>query len=497
MRAYRSRGNITRSLTTAVLLFSPSMLIHADVSDQTFVIHGIPKSCSAITQLDSALAENSQQFFGGWTEKDYADAAAWSQACAEYGWHVPGHPRIPLLQAQHDRALGSQQTSSSGTAAAAAPAGAPTAGAGTALPVAMVQPTIAAQVPITASAAPTSAAGSAPAQVTIAAQVPITASAAPASAAGSAPAQAGIVAQTPIGASAAVGGAPAGNAAPSAALQPAIAAQVPIAGSGAPAGAAASAPAQASIAAQAPIAADGAAGGAAAAATMAGGAASGGTPTFGATAPPSATAVQASIAADAAQGSAAPSAAIRTAVATQPSVLASASPGIPLPSGATAADVVTPATSSSLAIAVPISSTGNHSASDTEGDSLVTDAYIKQHFHQEALWVASKANLEIGDDRAASSWLDAGTPAQMKNRITADKIVFYCARKTVAGESDRRSLLWDWRWCESEEAAAYNRLVSGNEFPAAGRGAVLGCAAADSYVHVERCVQTLAEPAKH
>jgi hypothetical protein len=472
MRAYRSRGNITRSLTTAVLLFSPSMLIHADVSDQTFVIHGIPKSCSAITQLDSALAENSQQFFGGWTEKDYADAAAWSQACAEYGWHVPGHPRIPLLQAQHDRALGSQQTSSSGTAAAAAPAGAPTAGAGTALPVAMVQPTIAAQVPITASAAP-------------------------ASAAGSAPAQAGIVAQTPIGASAAVGGAPAGNAAPSAALQPAIAAQVPIAGSGAPAGAAASAPAQASIAAQAPIAADGAAGGAAAAATMAGGAASGGTPTFGATAPPSATAVQASIAADAAQGSAAPSAAIRTAVATQPSVLASASPGIPLPSGATAADVVTPATSSSLAIAVPISSTGNHSASDTEGDSLVTDAYIKQHFHQEALWVASKANLEIGDDRAASSWLDAGTPAQMKNRITADKIVFYCARKTVAGESDRRSLLWDWRWCESEEAAAYNRLVSGNEFPAAGRGAVLGCAAADSYVHVERCVQTLAEPAKH
>jgi hypothetical protein len=32
------------------------------------------------------------------------------QVCSENGWHIAGRPRIPLLQAQHDRALGSTQT---------------------------------------------------------------------------------------------------------------------------------------------------------------------------------------------------------------------------------------------------------------------------------------------------------------------------------------------------------------------------------------------------
>jgi hypothetical protein len=123
--------------------------------------------------------------------------------------------------------------------------------------------------------------------------------------------------------------------------------------------------------------------------------------------------------------------------------------------------------------------------------------FLKDHFHQESLWVANKANLDIGDDRAPSSWSSGGIPAQMKNRLTADRIVLYCARKTNSGDAGKRPLLWDLRWCEAEEASAYNRLVSGNEFPTAGRGIVLGCAGVDSYVHLERCMETLTETGKH
>ena len=133
-------------------------------------------------------------------------------------------------------------------------------------------------------------------------------------------------------------------------------------------------------------------------------------------------------------------------------------------------------------------------ASDGEEDSFLTDNYFKEHFHQEALWVANRANLDIGSDGGApSNWSSNGIPAQMKNRVTADKIVLYCARKTNSGEAGKRPLLWDLRWCEAEEASAYNRLVSGNEFPTAGRGVLLGCAGVDSYIHLERCVATLTE----
>jgi hypothetical protein len=135
--------------------------------------------------------------------------------------------------------------------------------------------------------------------------------------------------------------------------------------------------------------------------------------------------------------------------------------------------------------------------SDGQEDSFLTDSYFKEHFHQESLWVANKANLDIGDDRASSSWSSNGMPAQMKNRLTADRIVLYCARKTNSGESGKRPLLWDLRWCEAEEASAYNRLVSGNEFPTAGRAVVLGCAGVDSYVYLERCMATLTEAGMH
>jgi hypothetical protein len=136
-------------------------------------------------------------------------------------------------------------------------------------------------------------------------------------------------------------------------------------------------------------------------------------------------------------------------------------------------------------------------ASDGQEDSLLADNYYKEHFHQESVWVANKANLDIGDDRASPSWSSNGMPAQMKNRLTADRMVLYCARKTNTGESGKRPLLWDLRWCEAEEASAYNRLVSGNEFPTAGRAVVLGCAGVDSYVYLERCMATLTEAGMH
>jgi hypothetical protein len=248
------------------------------------------KTCSAITQLDSALSTDSRQFFSDWTEADYADALAWSLACAEYGWHVPGRPRIPLLEAQHNKMRGS--------------------------------------------------------------------------------------AQTQIVASTATAGAPPN------AVQVAIATPAP------------------------------------------------------------------------------------------------ADPG------------------AAMGSALPSPRDRDHTASDAKGDGVLTDDGYKMHFHQESVWVAHKANLDIGEERGPASWPNARTSAQRKNRLTADKIVFYCAKKTNSGESGTRPLLWDWRRCEAEEASAYNRLVSGNEFPNAGRGVVLGCADVDSYVHLERCIETLTETGK-
>src|SRR5258708_11295718 len=135
-------ANITPTLAGAVLLcLCAQARGQGGAQTQTFVIHGTPRTCTAITQLDSALLTDSPQFFAGWTESDYADAVAWSQSCAEYGWQVPWRPRIPLLMSQHDRALKSAQTqttSSTQTASSIATAGVlpnPPAQAATAPPV--------------------------------------------------------------------------------------------------------------------------------------------------------------------------------------------------------------------------------------------------------------------------------------------------------------------------------------------------------------------------
>jgi hypothetical protein len=291
VHAHHPSAHITRTLASAVLLCSSSQ-VHgqAAASGQTFVIHGTPKTCSAITQLDSALSTDNRQFFAEWTEKDFADAVAWSLACAEYGWHVPGRPRIPLLEAQHNKARGSAQM--------------------------QIVPTMA-----TAGALPSSA--------------------------------------------------------------------------------------QAAIATQAPA---------------------------------------------------------------EPS--------------------------SAMGSALPSSHGRDHTATDAKRDGPLTDEDYKKHFHQDSVWVANKANLDIGDDSGTSNWPNARTSAQRRNRLTADKIVLYCAKKTNSGESGTRPLLWDWRRCEAEEASAYNRLVSGNEFPSAGRGIVLSCAGVDSYVYLEQCIETLTEAGK-
>ena len=425
-------ANITPTLAGAVLLcLSAQARGQGGAQTQTFVIHGTPKTCTAITQLDSALLTDSPQFFAGWTESDYADAVAWSQACAEYGWQIPWRPRIPLLTAQHDRALKSAQTQ---TVSSTAPAGVlpnPPAQAGAAPPVQVVPTT-----------APGGTSPNPPVQ------------AVPSTATGSVlpiiPIQAAVAApdQTEPSAAALL---------PSAAVQTVVAPPTQAVPSAATASVLPNAPVQAADAAPAqPIR-------------------------------------------NAATAGVLPTAPVQAAIAAPAQAVPIAATGNALSSPSAQAAVAAPAQ------AVPVAATGsalpsrtrNHIVSDGEEDSVLTDNYYKEHFHQESLWVAKKANLDIGDDRASSSWSSNGIPAQMKNRLTADRIVLYCARKTNSGESGKRPLLWDLRWCEAEEASAYNRLVSGNEFPTAGRAVVLGCAGVDSYIFLERCMATLTEAGMH
>jgi len=390
-------ANIARSLTATLVLCWAPALTHSQAA-QTFMIHGTPHSCSAITQLDSALADNSQQFFTSWNEKDYADASTWAQSCADYGWHVAGRPRLPLLQQQHDRALAAAPSQVAGTATAEAPV-APVAQAAT-LAVQAAAPVAQAATPAVQATAPL-------AQVT----APLAQAAAPGAQAAAPAVQARV-----------------------AAVQPAVAMQlsVPSSSSAAPEPSAASVPG--SVAAQEPM-------------------------------------------------------------------LASAAPGIPLTASAAQTNVA----AQTIPASAMVMTGGGRVVSDPEEESVVTGEYFKKHFHQESLWVANRAHLDIGEDRGPPTWSTSGTSAQLKNRLTADKIVLYCARKTNASETssrqrtdpDNQPLLWDWRWCEAEEAAAYNRLVTGNEFPSAGRGVVLGCAGSDSYIYTERCIQTLIESARN
>ena len=109
MHVRHPSANVSPALIALLALScnSPTILGQVAAPAPLFVVHGTARNCSSITQLDSALSSNYHAFFAGWNEQDYRDALAWSQACADFGWHVTGRPRIPLLQAQHDKALGS------------------------------------------------------------------------------------------------------------------------------------------------------------------------------------------------------------------------------------------------------------------------------------------------------------------------------------------------------------------------------------------------------
>src|SRR5882672_1783398 len=103
MRVRQPSANVSPALIAFLAISCSSPTIRGQVSSpvQLFVVHGTARNCGSITQLDSALSSNYQAFFAGWSEQDYRDAVAWSQACAGFGWHVTARPRIPLLQAQH------------------------------------------------------------------------------------------------------------------------------------------------------------------------------------------------------------------------------------------------------------------------------------------------------------------------------------------------------------------------------------------------------------
>jgi hypothetical protein len=454
-------ANITHALVPAVLLcFAPQIVrTQPGAQTQTFVIHGTPRTCSGITQLDSALAGEYQPFFAGWTERDYVDAIAWSQACSEYGWHIQGRPRIPTLLAQHDKALGLAQNQTGSNSST-----------GGALPAAAVQASVAAPPQTELSAATGGGSPGPSGQAASAAPVQAVASA-PTSSAGPAPIPVPIPVQAQTVSSAATGGGPPSPSSQATVTMPVQAAPGAATGEVLPtpsAQAAVPPPAQAM-----PSAATG-----------------------NVVPNPS---VQAAVPAPS-QAVPSPTQAVPSSTQAVPTpteaVLTAAPPGSALPAPVPVAiPVQAHAASSAAASGAPPAPQGrNQMASDGEEDSFLTDNYFKEHFHQEALWVANRANLDIGSDGGApSNWSSNGIPAQMKNRVTADKIVLYCARKTNSGEAGKRPLLWDLRWCEAEEASAYNRLVSGNEFPTAGRGVLLGCAGVDSYIHLERCVATLTE----
>jgi hypothetical protein len=467
VHAHHPSANITPALVTAVSLCFSSQVIRGQVGvqTQTFMIHGTPRTCSAIWQLDSALSAEYQQFFAGWTEKDYVDALAWSQACSEYGWHVPGRPRVPLLQAQHERVLGSAQTQivSSTATAGVSPS-----------------PPVRADIPAQPQSASSAATGNVLPSPAVQAAVSAPAKAVPNETSGSVvpspPVEAAIAAPAQAAASTATG-----SALPSPPVQAAIAAPAQAAASSAAGSALPSPPVQAAVTAPAQAVPNEATGNELP------------NPSVQAAVPAPARDVPST-----ATGSVLPIPPVPADIPAQAQTASSTATDNVLPSPPVRADIpAQPQTVSNTAkgSTLPSPRVRGHTAADGEEDSLLAENFFKEHFHQESLWVANKANLDIGDDRAASSWSSSGMPAQMKNRLTADRMVLYCARKTN-GEPGKRPLLWDLRWCEAEEASAYNRLVSGNEFPTAGRGVVLGCAGVDSYVYLERCMQTLTETAK-
>jgi chemotaxis protein histidine kinase CheA len=69
-----------------------------------FMIHGHPRSCYNIIELDYARQRNDVRYYIGWTDQDYEAAVAWASACAQYGYPGWGPSRFQYLRALQEQA---------------------------------------------------------------------------------------------------------------------------------------------------------------------------------------------------------------------------------------------------------------------------------------------------------------------------------------------------------------------------------------------------------
>jgi hypothetical protein len=69
----------------------------------TFVIHGMVKTCNAITELDRARSMNFMQYFWGWRVQDYDAAIAWANACGQFGWPAWSPTRVSFLESRREQ----------------------------------------------------------------------------------------------------------------------------------------------------------------------------------------------------------------------------------------------------------------------------------------------------------------------------------------------------------------------------------------------------------
>lgn len=77
---------------------------------QTFLVHGVPRTCESIVTLDKAFETHNDAYFDSWTDQDYDNAVAWASACANYGPPVwRGQMRISFLREHQQRVREDEQ----------------------------------------------------------------------------------------------------------------------------------------------------------------------------------------------------------------------------------------------------------------------------------------------------------------------------------------------------------------------------------------------------
>jgi hypothetical protein len=68
-----------------------------------FMVHGRPRSCNNVIELDYARQRNDLRYFAGWTDQDYETAIAWASACSQYGYPGWGPSRFKYLRALQEQ----------------------------------------------------------------------------------------------------------------------------------------------------------------------------------------------------------------------------------------------------------------------------------------------------------------------------------------------------------------------------------------------------------